>query len=942
MDISAAVGDFVGDLGAFTVGDRPGPAPGGGTGETTFLGELVGRRDRLGDRCNLQAPNGTVVCGRIPGSDGQRAEKHTRSRAGRTTVGGSALLVSTAARKLIATYRVQMRAGVDFARLTEHLGYIARLGPSHLYLSPIFTACTGSTHGYDVTRPDQIDPALGGIAGFEALARNAARHGLGIVLDIVPNHMAASTENPWWRDVLEHGRDSRFARFFDIDWDMREVAGKVALPVLAAPFDRVLEQGAIRVEAGAAEGPVLLVSGQRLPLRPESRRTLQGGDLDEVNADRAALRQLIREQHYVPVFWRALPDRLNWRRFFDISGLVGLRIEQEEVFEAVHRLVFDLVARGLVHGLRIDHVDGLADPAGYLRRLRARLEEHGAGPRFPVWVEKILGPGEKLRRSWPVSGTTGYEVMNDILHVACDPGASRVLGALWRKISADRRSFSRLIVETKREVLERLFSGEHARLARFAAALAADRARPVEVGEIRLALALREVFARLPVYRTYTAGGGIEPDDRAVLEKTFAQTAEETRGAFDDILGFLQELLLDPADAQRRRFAARFSQLSGPLAAKAVEDTAFYRYLRFVAANEVGGEPGAIGLPTARFHARQRARARTWPHHLVPIATHDHKRGADVRARLAVLTEIPRVFAAHVALWRRTNRKARGEIDAAAEYLLYQTLVGSLPLELSPADRVGLAVFADRIAACMQKSVREAKLRTSWTEPDRAWEAALERFVRRILDPDESTIFLSDLHAFVARIAPAGAANGLVYRTLAATLPGIPDIYWGSERRDLSLVDPDNRRPADFPALETSFDPDARPEELLRYWQDGRIHQWLTARLLVLRRQWERVFAGGYRGLKVTGTAARHLLAFERFADGERLIVAVLRYPFAAGVRDTDLAADPERLRSALLQIPGTDRVRDLVADRELPVEAGQVSAACLLSGLPVVVLVPE
>ncbi len=840
----------------------------------------------------------------------------------------------------VATYRVQMRNGVDFAHLSEHLGYIARLGASHVYLSPVFTARTGSTHGYDVTRPDEIDPALGGLAAFEAFAREAARHGLGIVLDIVPNHMAASVENPWWRDVLEHGRASRYAGFFDIDWEAPPAPGRVALPVLGMPFAEALAAGEIRLVAGP-DGPELACHDLRLPLRPESRRRLDGRAPEAVNGDPRALLAVLDEQHYAPVYWRALPDRLNWRRFFDITELVGLRIEQEEVFEAVHRLVFDLVRRGLVHGLRIDHIDGLADPAGYLHRLRARLEACGAGPEFPLWVEKILGPHETLRRSWPVSGTTGYEVLNEILHLLCDGRATRPLDTLWQQVSGDARSFAEVVAEARREVLERLFAGEHARLAAAAAELAAGGPEGRELGAVRLGLALRELLARLPVYRSYAAGGAPEPEDRALLEETVRRASRETGGALADALVFLAERLLSPGDDRERRFAARFEQLSGPLAAKAVEDTAFYRHLRFVAANEVGGEPDPLGLSPARFHARQRARSASHPAGLVPTATHDTKRGADVRARLAVLGEVPSLFAAHVRLWRRMNRAARGRVDGASEHLLYQTLIGVWPLQLAPDDRAGLAALADRVVACMRKSVREAKRRTRWTEPDAVFEAELEDFVRRLLDLDASPAFLADLHGFVERIAPAGAVNGLVQQALAATLPGVPDIYRGSEREDVSLVDPDNRRPVDFAALAAGFDPDARPAGLLPHWRDGRIRQWLLARLLSVRRRHRSAFAGGYRGLRTVGPAARHLVAFERAGAGERLVVAVLRHPFAAGVRAADLAPDPARLAGARLRLSGTTGLHDLVTDRRIAVAEDGVRAAELFAVLPVVVGVP-
>jgi malto-oligosyltrehalose synthase len=768
-------------------------------------------------------------------------------------------------RAVRATYRLQLRDGVDFAALEAILPYLARLGVSHLYLAPIWQAAPGSTHGYDVVDPNLIEPGLGGEAGFRALAAAARAQGLGIILDPVPNHMGTAAENAWWWDVLAKGRESRFAGHFDIDWQATAGAtpGRVLLPVLGGPYGEILDAGELEVEA-TDDGFELRYHDQRFPLT-----------LDTLPETTAALDALLERQSYRLAHWRLGAEALNYRRFFDIDGLVGVRVEDETVFRDCHEKLLALVGDGLVDGVRLDHIDGLADPTAYLSRLAAALREAARDAQPPVWVEKILEGEEQLRSDWPVAGTTGYEIADRLnrLFVAAEGAAT--LDALWRAIAGHRADFDGMLGAAKRTILETSFAGELARLVEDAAAIARDDRRFRDLGRTSLHRAISAFIQACPVYRTYLDAAPATPTD-AALVADILDRARAAAGLEDDLaFSYLATLLGRTAeDAKARDFATRLQQLTGPIMAKSKEDTVFYRYHRLVALNEVGGEPGHMTLEPAAFHAFAARLAETQPASMLASSTHDTKRGEDVRARLVVLAEHADDWAEAVGEWLQTKPAA---LRAADAYLLYQTIVGAWPDGLLPDDATGLEAFAERLDAYLVKAAREAKERTSWTAPDASFEAALGDYARQCLGAPLSPAF----HGWHRRLLPAGIVYGLAQTALRLAMPGIPDIYQGSEGWNLSLVDPDNRRPVDFAALAAELA--APPPDFVRDWRQGRVKQHLVRTLLADRAAWPELYArGAYLPLEATGPRAGNVVAFARQhgarQHGERaLLVAVPR-----------------------------------------------------------------
>ncbi len=776
-----------------------------------------------------------------------------------------------------ATYRLQFHKGFAFDTALPLAPYLARLGISHVYSSPILKSRAGSRHGYDVIDHATIDAELGGEEAFRRLAAALREYDIGIVLDIVPNHMAVHRDNRWWMDVLEHGRASRFAHYFDIDWDALD--GKVLTAFLGQPYWQALEAGDIRIVRDEALAKTCIAYFDwRFPLRPEDQRSIRDGDVTP-----QALHALLERQHFRLAWWRTASDEINWRRFFDIPDLIALNQDHEDVFEATHAIIFALFAKGLIDGVRVDHIDGLADPAAYCRRLRARLDALGRERTKPldrpyIVVEKILGPNEDLPRDWGVDGTTGYDFMNDVSELQHDPAGAAPLANLWHAISGRSPDFASEEKTARHEILRRKF--ESALLGTAQAFLAVAKGCPsgsdLPLPALRRALA--HIVEHLHVYRTYATGmlqsgpPGAQFEQAVGTAKHSVSTldaaaidfvAEVVRGALDGVP--------DGTDAIRR-----FNQLSAPVAAKAVEDTAFYRYGRLLSRNDVGFNPGTFSIAQAEFHARTARRATAFPRALLATATHDHKRGEDVRARLAVLSDIPEEWADVIQAWFAQNSSHRTSgLDKGEEYQLYQTLVGAWPLGM-PIEAEALSAFCKRILGWRLKSLHEAKLRTSWTDPDEAYEKANEAFVRAVLDPAAAREFLNSLSDFVARIAPAGALNGLVQTTLRCTLPGVPDCYQGSEFWDLSLVDPDNRRAVDYTARAAALEDNSSPPELLASWRDGRVKQASIAALLNLRKAKRQLFSEGeYVPLEVRGLRANRVMAFLRLANSEAVLVAV-------------------------------------------------------------------
>jgi (1->4)-alpha-D-glucan 1-alpha-D-glucosylmutase len=773
----------------------------------------------------------------------------------------------------LATYRLQFHKEFPFEAAVPLAPYLARLGISHVYASPILKSRTGSRHGYDVIDHNVIDPELGGEDRFRELAATLRRHSMGIILDIVPNHMAVHRENRWWTDVLEYGRASRFAEYFDIDWDA--LGGKVLAPFLGAPYWHSLNTGQIKLISNEKLGKSCIAYFDwRFPLRPEDHSAKA-----EQYAGPDALHRLLERQHFRLAWWRTANDEINWRRFFDIPDLIALRQDSDDVFEATHAKIFALYNEELIDGVRIDHIDGLGDPAAYCRSLRARLGELSAtrGDEHPyIIVEKILGSGEMLPEDWRADGTTGYDFMNHVSALEHDPAGAEPLAQLWHAISGRSAAFGPEEEAARHEILRRKFESALSRTALAFFAQDSRSARDLPLPALRRALA--RIIEHLRVYRTYATGMPQSPPPGAEFERAVAAAKNRASGIESAAIDFIANVFAGNQNATgTMNPVRRFNHLSAPVAAKAVEDTAFYRYGRLLSRNDVGFSPGVLSLTTAEFHERVQRRATNFPHALLATATHDHKRGEDVRARLAVLSEIPEEWQRAVEHWFCLNAPHRTpELDRGDEYQLYQTLIGAWPLTLAPDDGEQLGTFCKRALAWRLKSLHEAKLHTSWSDPDDAFEKANEAFVRAILDPHRSAQFLQSLHTFAMRIAPAGSLNGLVQTALRCTLPGVPDCYQGTEFWDFSLVDPDNRRPVDYRARMASEEEHLSPAKLLSDWQDGRVKQALVAALLNLRNRRPQLFRESeYMPVELRGPRADHVFAFTRRVDNDRLLVAV-------------------------------------------------------------------
>jgi (1->4)-alpha-D-glucan 1-alpha-D-glucosylmutase len=848
----------------------------------------------------------------------------------------------------IATYRLQLDARFGFDQAAAIVPYLKALGISHLYASPFMKARAGSTHGYDVVDHNALNPELGGEPAFRRLTHALAQADIGLILDFVPNHMGVHcADNAWWLDVLEWGPLSPHAASFDVDWTAHALgrSGRLLLPILGQSYGEALDGGEICLRYDAREGsfsawyyehrlPIrpsqyagilrTVVSaagaegwaiGRRLlaraadfraPTREEAQRlktALAGTEATEVIErglkafqppgvlETAHLHHLLQRQHFRLAHWRLASTELNYRRFFDISSLAGLRVEDGATFAAIHGLLGRLIADGALQGLRLDHIDGLYDPAQYFERLQSFIRvRQPAGRAFYVVVEKILGEREPLPHFSDVAGTTGYEWLNVISRLLLDGRGLAALERLWHDFGDDGRAFDQILLEAKRHILGNILASEFTALARLIARIAAGHYRTRDYSPDRLRAALELFVLHFPVYRTYVSSGGASPQDRALIGATLtaarAQWVGPDAGIFDFLRGALTLDLTTRGQsrlsaARVRRFALKVQQFTGPMMAKSLEDTAFYRYHRLIALNEVGGNPAAGAIGVAEFHALMKCRAAWGPHGLTATATHDTKRGEDARARLLSLSEIPADWADAVATWRSMNAPMINQLtpsrtpSAAHEYLLYQALLGAWTPE--GPDRS----LTDRMKAFAIKAAREGKEQTSWLDPDQRYEAGLERFVNDILDPARASPFIESFGGFADRVALMGALNSLVQLTLKVTMPGVPDFYQGTEFWDLSLVDPDNRRAVDFAARAQAVrsltkEPDW--SAMAKAWPDGRIKLALTARLLPLRREAAKVLTGGeYRPLKVQGRDAEEILAFARCHEGDTLLVVVAR-----------------------------------------------------------------
>jgi (1->4)-alpha-D-glucan 1-alpha-D-glucosylmutase len=914
----------------------------------------------------------------------------------------------------LATYRLQLTPSFGFDAAAAAVPYLRALGISHLYASPFLKARAGSSHGYDVVDHSALNPELGGEAAFERLCRALQQADIGLILDFVPNHMGIHyADNPWWLDVLEWGPKSPHAASFDIDWQSLTARprGGVLIPILGSSYGEALEGGEIELRYDAGEGSFSAwYYEHRLPIGPSrygeilhkvlaeagaldtpvGRKLVElaaqcrgphnpprdqapafkaalaaiagAGDVIErglrayapksgVAGATLALHHLLERQHYRLAHWRLAGTEINYRRFFDINALAGLRMEDVGTFQAIHALVRRLIGEGHLHGLRLDHIDGLRDPHQYFRRLQRLIEvsQPADSQGLYVIVEKILAEGERLPRFAGVAGTTGYEWLNVVSRVLVDDRGLGTLDQAWREVSGDPRSFDEILIEARRRVIANILASEFTVLTRLLTRIAAGHYATRDYTGERLRAAFELFILHFPIYRTYLTGSGPSREDRSIIETALARARADWFGADVGIFDFLRDaLMLDLVAAGRtgysiarvRHFAFKVQQFTGPMMAKSLEDTAFYRYHRLLALNEVGGNPAANTLSVAEFHEQMKERAAKAPHGLTATATHDTKRGEDARARLLALSELADEWRQAVRDWRELNA---GLIDGAGsarvpsdahEYMLYQALIGAWPL-------AGLDTsFLERMTAYAIKAAREGKQQTSWLAPNEDYERGLTRFLERLLDPTRSQTFIAAFDAFARRAALLGALNSLTQVALKNAMPGIPDYYQGTELWDLSLVDPDNRRPVDLGArarLLTSLAEAADWHALAASWSDGRIKFALIHRMLALRQQLRDVFLfGSYRPLEVAGAHRDEVVAFARVKGRDAVIVACGRL-FG---RATDLGRrwPSGDAWDATLSVQGFSDIENMLAAGK-PISGSSFSVSDLFTTLPVAML---
>ena len=843
---------------------------------------------------------------------------------------------------LRATQRLQFHKGFTLDDAVPLVPYFAQLGISHVYASPLLSARAGSMHGYDVVDPTSVNPELGGEAALRRLVAALREHEMGLILDIVSNHMAVGgADNPWWLDLLEWGRMSPYSEFFDIQWHSPDplLKGQLLMPFLGSDYGEALQNGTLVLKFDAAQGSFYAEHYEhRFPICPRDYALILGNDellkpladrfaalayqeqayaeagwLKHALAERATevlpaierrltefdgrqpegfkrLHHLLEQQTYRLASWRTAADDINWRRFFDVNELGGLRVERTAVFEATHGKIFELISEGLVDGLRIDHIDGLADPRGYCRKLRRRVDSLAPDRHLPIFVEKILGEGETLREDWQVDGTTGYEFMNQLSLLQHHPDGFTPLADLWTRHSERPSAFIEEARLARQQILNGSLGGDFESVAQALLQVARDdvMTRDLTLGAIRRAL--QELIVHFPVYRTYISARGRSAQD----DEVFQQAMDGARTTLNEgdwpVLEHLEKWLggqpwrKRPVGRERKilkHACVRFQQLTSPAAAKAVEDTAFYRSAVLLSRNDVGFSTEQFSAPLADFHAASQQRLKAFPDNLLATATHDHKRGEDTRARLAVLSECAPWYAEQVEHWRSLAAPLRESEDspsAGDELILYQALLGSWPLDSHP----DLEAYQQRLWQWQQKALREAKLQSSWSAPNDAYEHGVEGFLKRLLLSDAGQPLRNAIGSAAQAIAPAGAVNGLAQTLLHLTVPGVPDVYQGGEFWDFSLVDPDNRRPVDFTARRQALDTPADSGELLFNWRDGRIKQALIAQVLGWRQAYPQLFRNGsYTPLEVVGQHAEHVVAFCREHQGKQLVVVVPRWSYA-------------------------------------------------------------
>ena len=841
-----------------------------------------------------------------------------------------------------ATMRLQFNSGFTLHDAAAQVPHFARLGISHIYASPLLKARPDSAHGYDVVDASCIDPRLGGEPALERLVQELRRHNMGLIVDVVPNHMAVvGGHNAWWSDVLKYGADSAYARFFDIDWEVPDPAtcGRVLLPFLRQDYGQALQDGGISLQHEPATDDFVITHYEhRFPISPESREFVMAdcanrsaieqclnGFHPATVAGQKRLHALLEKQHYRLASWRTADDDINWRRFFNVNELAAVRVEDPVVFEAVHEKIFELLQRGWIDGLRIDHVDGLANPRAYCRKLRRRAEAArsmctatgagtgagaGAGTGIALYVEKILAPDERVPTSWGVSGSTGYEFMNQVSLLLHHPDGEQPLTRLWAEFSGRTPDFSIESYQARRSTLLASFTAELESLVDDLRRLACHDRRTRDLSRNSMRRALIELIAHFPVYRSYANACGRSGDD-----ERFFRTAFERAGAslspldwpalqqLDDWLGGVP-LRSQPPGVRRQlhqRVVTRFQQLTSPTAAKGVEDTAFYRAGVLLSRYEVGFNAEQFSAPLQLFHAECEYRATEQPATLLTTATHDNKRGEDVRARLAVLSQCAEWYTEQARHWLLLAEPLCHTLPGGSaptpgdQLILFQTVLGTWPFAddirhgpLLPAAQLP-ENYLQRLRDWQYKALREAKLHTCWTAHNEPYEQACIDFLTRLLSDPQAKVLRQRIGDVASKIAVAGALNSLSQCVLRMTTPGVPDLYQSAELWDLALVDPDNRRPVDFNARQKFLTQPFDIDQLLTTWHTGAIKQSIIQRTLKARQQQPELWLqGDYIALPIAGTHADRVLAFARRHNGRYALVIV-------PIRSAHLLGVPQR-----------------------------------------------
>lgn len=877
----------------------------------------------------------------------------------------------------VATYRLQLHAGFGFDAAAGIADYLEKLGISHVYSSPYLQAAPGSQHGYDVVDPHRVNEELGGSEAYERFALRLGSCHLGQVLDIVPNHMAISgRRNRYWWDVLENGPSSRYSTYFDIDWQPQEekLRNKLLMPILGDNYGRVLERGEIQIKRRRGEFFVQYFDHE-LPASPRSLPPILASAAAETGSDYLAfladslarlpgptltdrasvterhrdkhivsdllerlfqetpfiaeavdkelnlrnsspdrLHEVLESQNYRLASWQTAQQELGYRRFFDVNTLVGLRMENPSVLADTHAVILRWLREGVLDGIRIDHPDGLLDPSQYFGRLREDAPE--------VWIlaEKIIEPGERFRSEWPIDGMTGYDYLNQAGGLFVDAKNEAAMSLVYTDFTGESSDYAAICREKKHQVMRDLLASDVNRLTNLMATIFESRRDTRDYTRRDGSRAIREIVACFPVYRSYVIPDRDEINDDDIASVNQAvESAKVNRPELDpELFNFIRDiLLLRVRGAQEREFVLRFQQFTSPTMAKGVEDTAFYCYNRLLSLNEVGGDPGRFGVSPCAFHEFCSEVQRTRPRTMLASSTHDTKRSEDVRTRISLLSEMPELWRAALERWSANNARYRKNdcLDNATEYLIYQTMLGAWPIGL------------DRLLPYLEKATREAKRKTSWLAPNEAFETATREFVEALYRDDE---FLRDFTAFLEPLIPLGRVNSLSLTLLKLTSPGIPDFYQGSELWDLSLVDPDNRRPVDYDLRRHLFDEMLQlgPPEVWKRMDEGLPKLWIMFQVLRVRREYPECFneAGGYRPLRASGSKAEHLVAYLR---GERVLAAVPRLVMRLGSEWHDTTAELP---------PGV--WRDVLSQRTF--RGGKVAVTELMNVFPLALLIKQ